>query len=230
MEKAVKPFYKRWWFIVIAALFVIGLIGGILESDESKQERATEEQAASQKRIDDREAKKEAREKEAEKAMKEVEEAEKAIEQLPIDERLIKKDNYVDRAEFTEPGFLEVFHITQTSLKDVIAREEVYELFKDFKEAFSDPEVTGVKATILNEGKNAEGENVSETMIIVVYYKETFDDLDFDSFIKSAKDKEWLIYNASDEYYLYPSIFRNVDEDFMDKLTSGVSKVPPITE
>lgn len=225
-EKTKKPFYKRWWFVGFIGLLVLGIIMGLLEPEEVKQERLAEEAAIEQKKDDD----KAARKAEAERVIKEADEAERAIENLPIDQRLTKKDNFVDRAEFTEPGFLEVIHVTQTADKDTIAMEDVYGVFGDFKEAFDSPEVTGVKATIVNEGKNAEGEHVVENMVILVYSKETFENLDFDSFLKTSKGEEWRIYNESDEYYLYPAIFRNVDESFLDNLTSGVSKVPPITD
>ncbi|MEK5070763.1 hypothetical protein [Sporosarcina sp. FSL K6-1508] len=38
-KKSQKPFYKKWWFIVVVALFVIGLIGAELDDgDEVKGE------------------------------------------------------------------------------------------------------------------------------------------------------------------------------------------------
>lgn len=40
--KKKKPFYKRWWFILIAIVFVIGAIGNIFDSDETKQEQGEE--------------------------------------------------------------------------------------------------------------------------------------------------------------------------------------------
>lgn len=33
MEKVKKPIYKRWWFAVIVAFFVIGLIGSLLDGE-----------------------------------------------------------------------------------------------------------------------------------------------------------------------------------------------------
>lgn len=37
-----KPFYKRWWFILLVALVVIGAIGGNNESKESKETSSSE--------------------------------------------------------------------------------------------------------------------------------------------------------------------------------------------
>lgn len=31
-----RPFYKRWWFITIVAFLILGVMGNIIESDESK--------------------------------------------------------------------------------------------------------------------------------------------------------------------------------------------------
>ena len=37
-----KPFYKKWWFILLVALVVIGAIGGNNESKESKETSSSE--------------------------------------------------------------------------------------------------------------------------------------------------------------------------------------------
>lgn len=73
MEK--KPFYKRWWFITIAVILLIGILGTIFESDEAKQEREEkyeqqekERAEAKKEREEERRIKKE--EKEAEKQLK----------------------------------------------------------------------------------------------------------------------------------------------------------------
>ena len=47
--KAKKPFYKRWWFITLVAIFIIGAIGGgddeeSLETTEAETEEVVEEQ------------------------------------------------------------------------------------------------------------------------------------------------------------------------------------------
>lgn len=43
-EKTKKPIYKRWWFILIAVVFVMGALGNLFESDEKKEERAAEQE------------------------------------------------------------------------------------------------------------------------------------------------------------------------------------------
>lgn len=81
MSKKTKPFYKRWWFIIIAvfmSLFIIGTIGLIFESDETKEKRENDLAIAQQEKEENKKVKKE--EKEAKKEEKEAEKAEKEKE------------------------------------------------------------------------------------------------------------------------------------------------------
>ena len=41
--KVKKPFYKKWWFIALVAMFIIGAIGGGDVEDTTKEEPETEE-------------------------------------------------------------------------------------------------------------------------------------------------------------------------------------------
>ncbi|MCR6546870.1 Ltp family lipoprotein [Dehalobacterium formicoaceticum] len=45
-EKQRKPIYKRWWFIAIIAIFVIGAIGSIGEEDATVEKQPTEQVGA----------------------------------------------------------------------------------------------------------------------------------------------------------------------------------------
>lgn len=42
-----KPFYKRWWFIALVVIFVIGSIGNIIDPSDSKTTTATESSSKS---------------------------------------------------------------------------------------------------------------------------------------------------------------------------------------
>lgn len=95
IEKAKKPIYKKWWFIALIVIFVAGAFGNIFESDETKQERIAEEDAAEQaaeERAKERELAAEERRKlkEEQKAEKELaakkKEEEKALEKAKAEE------------------------------------------------------------------------------------------------------------------------------------------------
>lgn len=45
-----KPFYKQWWFILIAIAFVMGAIGNAFESDETKQKEENKINAEDKKK------------------------------------------------------------------------------------------------------------------------------------------------------------------------------------
>lgn len=74
-EKTKKPFYTRWWFIAIAAIFIIGFIN--TPSEEEKAQMEAEEAAAEVEAAEEKKAKEAAKEKaEQEKADKEKQEKE----------------------------------------------------------------------------------------------------------------------------------------------------------
>lgn len=78
-EKTKKPFYKKWWFILIAVVFVMGGIGSIFESDEKKQEREEERIAAEKEREEKSKAKEKEKEKKKERKKQKEEEFEQAV-------------------------------------------------------------------------------------------------------------------------------------------------------
>ena len=84
--KVKKPIYKRWWVIAIAVFLAIGFIGYAFESDESKAERAEEEQAAEDKREADKAAKEDTKQEKESEKQSEADKAERD-EQLTNDQR-----------------------------------------------------------------------------------------------------------------------------------------------
>lgn len=45
MSKEIKkPFYKKWWFILIVVLFIVGVIGNALESDKTEETKNSKEE------------------------------------------------------------------------------------------------------------------------------------------------------------------------------------------
>ena len=54
MEKAKvkKPFYKRWWFIVILVLLVLGIIGSIFGDDSDKKTSEPKEKTQTEQKAD----------------------------------------------------------------------------------------------------------------------------------------------------------------------------------
>lgn len=107
MEKTKKPFYKRWWFILIAAVFVLAVIGNLLGegSEEPKEEAESEEPAEEVVADEPDEEAKEEQDIEEEKADEENGEE----EDVPREYRnaLRSAQNYVDIMAFSEKGLFE---------------------------------------------------------------------------------------------------------------------------
>lgn len=98
-EKKKKPFYKRWWFITIAVLIIIGVFNQ--PSDEEKAQIEAEKAAAQVKA--DEEKKKEEKQKEQDElaAKKEAEAAEKEEEQKKKEKA--KKEETAKEEKKAEP-------------------------------------------------------------------------------------------------------------------------------
>lgn len=95
MEKVKKPFYKRWWFIAIVVLFVIGAIGSQSEEKEGVKDEPEKVEVSADIKPD-------AEKEKAEIAKQEAEEKanEEAEEKAESDEKAEKKAK--DAAEKTE--------------------------------------------------------------------------------------------------------------------------------
>lgn len=93
--KVKKPFYKKWWFILIAAFFILGAIGSALDDGESTEEAKVETSAPV------KEVKSEDKEKE-EPAKEEVKEE---VKEEPVEEVIgIGTPLNVGKAIFTLNG------------------------------------------------------------------------------------------------------------------------------
>lgn len=92
-----KPFYKKWWFLLLIAIFVIGAIASPFVEKEEKSSDTTAEEKADRQREKEREKelKKEEKEKEKEELRLEQEKKEIEKEKLAIQkerEKELKKE------------------------------------------------------------------------------------------------------------------------------------------
>lgn len=230
-KKPKKPFFKRWWFIAICAFLAFGVICTIFESDESKQERAAEEAAIEQKKIDDRNAKKEAKEKATiEKKQKEATEK-KAFDELPIDKKILKKNDNVKNATLDKNGVLTIVNqATSAWDENSIVTTYTYWMFEAMNDAFKDASVKEVNVSIETTVTDNKGNSSMKEVVSFLYTRETFNELNYDGFLNLASGQEWRIYNESDQYFIYPVIFNNIKSEYSTNLINGASKVPPVTD
>lgn len=95
LDEIKKPFYKRWWFITLVVLFLIGIIFKTSEEDRAKteEERIAEAERKNAEELEkQREKEEKAAEKLATKEQKELEKAQKDAEKQQLaDEKALAK-------------------------------------------------------------------------------------------------------------------------------------------
>ena len=109
VTKTKKPFYKRWWFIALVAIMIIGALGG---EDENESAEVSEPETEEVEVVEETEA--EELEQEPEEEVEETEaqepepepEPEPEIEEVPREYKsaLRAADNYLSFMAFSEKG------------------------------------------------------------------------------------------------------------------------------
>lgn len=208
--KEQKPFYKRWWFILIAVVFIIGAIGNIFESDEKKEEREAEQVAAEQEK--------------EEKKKKEKEEKERKANRT-IDEKLQEGNKDVDKASLEDGILVLEKEVTTFWDETSILKQDVLTMFELFPEAFEDESVNSVNVVLLTEMVDEKGNGEIETIIEFEYSKDTFDELNYEKFLYMATSETWRILNESDAYWIHPGIYKNVKDEYRNNLKHSMTKI-----
>ena len=159
MEKVKKPFYKKWWFITIAALIVIGLIFSPSEEEKLKaeeekiakaelkdevkelKEKKKEEDELAKKELRLEQEREEKEKKESEEAKKLAKKEEKALKAAEKKESESKKENSkADTESAPSPD------------KEVVEVDRVEEIESSIKEIVKDDMmVTEINQLLINE-------------------------------------------------------------------------------
>jgi len=202
-----KPFYKRWWFILIAVVFIMGAIGNIFESDEKKQEREQEKIAAEQ------ENEKKEKEKEEEKKKEEERKANRSI-----DEAIAEDNDNVDEAVL-EDGKLTLIADGKTTFSENTLFLSVYDLFEAMHDGFQDESVNEVYVELLTTMVDTKGNESVEPVIKYNYSRESFEELNYDNFSSMAYGEQWRILREADYYYIHPGIYKNLKDKYKDNLS-----------
>lgn len=186
--KEKKPFYKRWWFITLVVLFIIGIFGG----DDEESEVATE---------DDTEIVEET----------EVVEAEEVVEEEPEEEvELTSEENIKEAADdIYGSNLVEVEYIDATNHYNVYTntaglsanmdRKSAYFNATNFLEKIKDVDFDSVYIeyrTVFVDDYGNEEEREGITYDIT---KETIDKINFDSFLAEK------LPSVADSYWQHPA-------------------------
>jgi len=211
-EKVKKPFYKRWWFILIAAIFILGSIGNLFESDEAKQKREDEKIAAEE----------EAKEKEQKKKEEEAKEKERKKNRT-IDEKIQEDNNNVDSASIKN-GVLQLKSEGKTTFSENTLFHSVYDLFEAMHDGFEDEGIDKVEVILTTTMVDSKGNESDDEVITYEYSRESFEELNYEKFANMAYGQQWRILNESDTYWIHPGIYKNLKDDYTENLTHGMAK------
>lgn len=119
-----KPFYKNWWFIGVVAFFLVGTLGIIFESDETKQARKDEEIAAQQKKEEralERQRKKDERKEERQRKKEEKEREKEEKEQMEKDKEKALEEQ---RKKEEEEKIKEKERLANRSIDEVLQEDD----------------------------------------------------------------------------------------------------------
>lgn len=228
MSENKKPFYKRWWFILIVVVFIIGMIGNAFGEEEPEQakEQQTEKQ---EKKSDEKENETKKDQKPSKKSdetaenKQEDDEKSKKDNNKTIAEQLKENDKNVDKA-ILENGVLILEHEAKSLWSENSLFYSVYDLFETMNEAFKDKSVNGVKVVISTVMVDNKGNESVDPVISYEYSRESFEELNFKNFSNMAYSQQWRILNESDSYFIHPGIYKNLKDEYTNNLIYGNSK------
>lgn len=189
-ETVTKPFYKRWWFIALAVIFIIGALGG----DDEEAQDATEPETEEVDVVEEVEPETtEVEEAEAEEATEVTEAVEEEIEEeaVEFDNVFEEKAHNVfgDRVRTVEAFESEgIFYVSVSS--DISAgwnerttRDSFYRETADFLEQIKDEEFDETTIMGYAEMQDQLG-NVEESMVLSSRFtKELVNEINYDNFI-----------------------------------------------
>lgn len=206
-EKTKKPFYKKWWFILIAVLFIFAGIGGILDSAGVQTEKEKETIAKKE---------------EKEKSKKEEEQR---LANRTIAEVLEEDEKDVDKAKL-EDGVLRIERDVTTFWDETsILKQDVLRMFEILPKAFEDENVDRVRVVLNTEMVDQKGNAEVESVIYFEYSREHYEELNYDKFLYMATSETWRIFNESTSYEIHPGIYKNVKDEYKKNLKNGLSKI-----
>lgn len=201
-----KPFYKRWWFVLIVVLFIFAGIGGILDSAGVQTDKEKEIETT---KMEEEKAKKEENERKKNRTTVEV-----------IDEDYDKVDDVS-----LKDGLLTLETNPGTVWSENSLFHAVYDLFEVMHEAFEDNSIDEIEAEIQIMMVDSKGNESDESVITYVYTRDSFKELNYDKFSEMAFGQQWRILNEADGYFIHPGIYKNLKDKYTDNLSHDKSKV-----
>lgn len=222
-------------FIITGICFVLFIGGAVNSSDSNESDKNTKDEKSVETTADKEDKTENQDDKESNKEKKKEKEEEQ--DKKPKKEKK-KKENKVDIAKKIQDDSL---HVDKATLKDgvltlekepssswsenTLVKNNVYSLFESVNDGFKDKDVNKVEVKVHAVMIDEKGNEKEEPVIEYEYDRDTFEELNYDNFIKLAVSESWRILNESDEYLVHPGIYKDVKQDYKQNLKHNGMKI-----
>ena len=207
--------------IIITVFFAFVTLGVFLDEDTN-----TESEEKDKAEIVSKEASNEEK-KQAEKEKKEKAKKEKRAkkEKINIDDKIQKDSSNVDKASLKDNVLTLKKEPSSTWSENTLVKNNVFTMFEDVNEGFKDKNVNEIKVIIEAVMIDEKGNEEVVSAVEYEYDRSTFEELNYDNFMRLAVSESWRILNHSDAYLIYPGIYKALKQDYKQGLKDNGMKI-----
>src|SRR5699024_8659101 len=199
------------------------------EEKNDKEKKENKEKEAKDKK------KKEEQNKQSKKdndEQKEIDKKEKKKEKITIDEKIETDNRNVDKESLknneltSKNNVLTMKKETSTTWSEnTLVKNNVFTMFEDVNKGFNDKNVNEIKVIIEAVMIDEKGNEEVVSAVEYEYDRSTFEELNYDNFIRLAVSESWRILNESDAYLIYPGIYKALKQEYKQGLKDNGMKI-----
>src|SRR5699024_3525763 len=192
------------------------------EKKNEKEKKKNKEKEAKNKK------KKEEQNKQSKKdndEQKEIAKKEKKKEKITIDEKIEKDSLNVDKASLKNNVLTLKKEPSSTWSENTLVKNNVFTMFEDVNKGFNDKNVNEIKVIIEAVMIDEKGNEEVVSAVEYEYERSTFEELNYDNFIRLAVSESWRILNESDAYLIYPGIYKALKQEYKQGLKDNGMKI-----
>src|SRR5690625_2324316 len=178
---------------------------------ETKKKKKKEEQNKQSKKDNDEQ--------------KEIAKKEKKKEKITIDEKIEKDSLNVDKASLKNNVLTLKKEPSSTWSENTLVKNNVFTMFEDVNKGFNDKNVNEIKVIIEAVMIDEKGNEEVVSAVEYEYDRSTFEELNYDNFIRLAVSESWRILNESDAYLIYPGIYKALKQEYKQGLKDNGMKI-----
>src|SRR5699024_5641679 len=149
----------------------------------------------------------------------------KKKEKITIKEKIEKYNLKVDKAKLKNNILTLKKEPSSTSSENTLVKNNVFTMFEDVNKGFNDKNVNEIKVIIEAVMIDEKGNEEVVSAVEYEYDRSTFEELNYDNFIRLAVSESWRILNESDAYLIYPGIYKALKQEYKQGLKDNGMKI-----